>query len=144
MAHPGESRRIIVHSLTHARAALSAAAKLNVPITLASAAGAGCYAGPLWFKALIEAALAERPDVTATAILDCAEEAGSVLAALRAGLKRVRFAGEEAVRARLADIAAAQGAVIEGDAAEDQLDLLDQPDPEAAALAFLARNKAAP
>ncbi len=50
------SRRIIVHSLDHARAALAVAAAVGKPVTLMSAAGAGCYAGPRWFLALVVAA----------------------------------------------------------------------------------------
>jgi len=41
---PAERPRIIVHSLEHADAALAAADALAVPVTLASAAGAGGYA----------------------------------------------------------------------------------------------------
>ena len=108
-----EPRRIIVHSLDHARAALAAAAALGVPVTLASAAGAGGYAGPLWFKALIEIALRDHPGVSAAAVLDCGDEAGTTLGALRAGLKRVRFTGASEVRDRLAAIAAQLGATIE-------------------------------
>ena len=135
------SRRIIVHSLAEARAALAAAAALGVPLTLESAAGAGAYAGPLWFKALIDEAREPYPAVELTAVLDCAEEAGIALAALRAGLKRVRFTGTAAQRERIAEIAETLGASIEGDAAGEALDLLDARDPEAAARAFLARNE---
>jgi fructose-bisphosphate aldolase class II len=137
------SRRIIVHSLDHARAALAAAGALAVPVTLVSAAGAGAYAGPLWFKALIEAARQEHPEVEMSAVLDCAEEAGMALAALRAGLKQVRFSGTASQRARIAAIAASLGAALDGDAADAALDLVDARDPKAAALAFLARNETA-
>jgi len=118
--------RIIVHSLEHARAAVEAAAALGVPLTLASAPGAGGYAGPLWFKALVAAAAAAHPAVRVAAVLDCGDEPGTVLAALREGLKRVRFTGDPALRQRLAAIAAAQGAVLEGDDPVTALDLLDQ------------------
>jgi hypothetical protein len=61
-----------------------------------------------------------------------------VLAALRHGLKRVRFDGPDAVAARLADIAAQRGAAIERGALEPALDLIDRDDPEALCRAFLA------
>jgi hypothetical protein len=133
--------RIIVHSLEQARAAVAAAAELGVGVTLVSAAGAGGYAGPLWFTALVDAARHDHPDAAVTAVLDCADEAGTALAALRAAVKQVRFTGPEPVRSRLAEIAAALGAAIESDPVEDALDLLDQRDPKGAALAFLAGNK---
>jgi hypothetical protein len=137
------SRRVIVHSLEQARAAIDVAASLGVAVTIESAAGAGAYAGPLWFKALIAQAREAHPEVAVTELLDCAEEAGMVLAALRAGLKRVRFTGPEQLRLRLAEIAAAQGARVDGASAEPALDLLAARDPAAALSAFLGGNETA-
>jgi hypothetical protein len=134
-------KRIIVHSLAHVRAALAAARDLRVPVTLASAAGAGGYAGPLWFKSLIAAAHAEFPEAEADALLDCGGEAGTTLAALRHGLKRVRFTGDEAALQPLREIAQELGAEIETGDAPEALDLLNETDPEAAARAYLAAAK---
>ena len=134
-------KRIVVHSLAHARAALAAARALEAPVTLASAAGAGGYAGPLWFKSLIAAARADCPEVDVTAVLDCGSEAGTTLAALRHGFKRVRFTGNEAALAPLREIAHGLGAEIETGDPPDALDLLDETDPEAAARAYLAAAK---
>jgi hypothetical protein len=134
-------KRIIIHSLDHARAALAAAHALKLPVTLASAAGAGGYAGPLWFKSLIEAARAEFPEVDVSAVLDCGGEAGTTLAALRHGIKRVRFTGNEAALASLRDIAQGLGAEIETGPAPEVLDLLSEPDPEAAARAYFASTR---
>jgi hypothetical protein len=142
-APPPKARRIIIHSLDHARAALAAAAAAGVPVTLASAEGAGGYAGPLWFKALVETALSEHPGMAAVCVLDCADEAGTTLGALRAGLKRVRFTGTDEVRQRLAAIAAQLGAEIESGEALPALDLLDASDPLRACHAYLAGNKTA-
>lgn len=134
-------RRIIVHSLDHARAAIDAAATLGVEVTIVSAAGAAGYAGPMWFKALVEAALLDHPDAAVTAILDCGEEPGTVLGALRAGLKHVRFTGPIPTRERLAALAAPLGAIIENDEPTDTLDLLETRDPASLCRAFLAGNK---
>jgi hypothetical protein len=131
-------KRIIVHSLAHARAALAAAHALAVPVTLASAAGAGGYAGPLWFKWLVAAARAEFPEAAATAVLDCGIEPGTTLAALRHGFKHVRFTGNETALEPLREIAQELGAEIETGASPEALDLLSERDPEAAARAFLA------
>ncbi len=131
-------KRIVVHSFAHARAALAAARALKAPVTLVSAEGAGGYAGPLWFKSLIEAARADFPDVDADAVLDCGGEAGTTLAALRHGLKRVRFTGKDAALTPLREIAHELGAEIETGPAPEALDLLSEPDPEAAARAYLA------
>ena len=134
-------KRIIVHSLAHARAALAAARDLQVAVTLASAAGAGGYAGPLWFKSLIAAARAEFPEADVEAFLDCGSEAGTTLAALRHGFKRVRFTGDAAALQPLREIAQELGAEIETGDAPEALDLLDESDPEAAARAYLAAAK---
>ena len=138
-----EPRRIVVHSLDHARAAVAAAAALGVPLTLMSAPGAAGYAGPLWFKALVAEATRDCPDLGVSAVLDCGDEPGTVLAALRAGIKQVRFAGPEAARARLAAIAQELGATIESGEARPALDLLDAGDPARLCIAYLAGNKAA-
>jgi hypothetical protein len=135
------SGRIIVHSLDHARAAVAAAAALGRPVTLVSASSAGAYAGPLWFKAVVEEAAASFPGTAVTAVIDCGAAPGFVLAALRTGFRRVIFTGPDATRARLTEIAAAQGAVIEPRAA-GLLDLLDVCDAEAACRAYLADPRA--
>src|SRR5712691_6976217 len=101
---------IIVHSLAHAVAALSAAAKAARSITLASAPDAGIYAGPGWFGALIAAAREAVPAAQSTALLDCGDDAGAAQAAIRAGIEAVVFTGRADVAARLADIAEQRGA----------------------------------
>ena len=135
------SRRIIVHSLEQACAAVNAAAALDVAITLESAAGAGGYGGALWWKALVAAATRDHTGPPIGAVLDCGDEPGTALGALRAGLKRVRFTGSKAMREKLAQIAAELGAAIEGDSKEAALDLRDARDAARLCRDFLARNK---
>jgi hypothetical protein len=139
------SARIIVHSLEHALAALAAAAALGKPVTVRSAAGAGASAGPRWFVALVAEAARAHPGARYDAVIDCADEPGAVLAALRAGCARVRFTGGAAMRAKLAEIAAASGAELEGEGECPALDLRGRRDPAAACRAFLAdRNASSP
>ena len=133
MSATGPDKEIIIHSLDHALAACAAAAELRLPLTLASARGAALQTGPAWFKAVIEAAMAAHPDVVVTATLDCGDEPGAVMAALRAGLTRLRFDGGDVVRARLAGMGAE---FVE--AATTVLDLLDRRRPDAACRVFLA------
>jgi hypothetical protein len=135
-----DERFIVVHSLGDARAALEAATSLGVAVTLASAPGAGIYAGPGWFKAVIETARDEFPSTAFSSVLDCGDAPGMVLAALRQGLRRVRFTGPGATAARLADIAGQCDAVIERGPLEPALDLLDRSDPGALCRAFLAAS----
>ena len=100
----------IVHSLVHAVAALGAAAEVGRRIILLSAPDAGIYAGPGWFRALVDAAQAAVPTAQFTAILDCGDDAGAVQGAIRAGIEAVVFTGRPDVAERLAAIAAASSA----------------------------------
>src|ERR1700679_2915749 len=97
-------REIIVHSLAHALAAVAAAETLNRPVTLASARGAALQVGPAWFKAVVDQARAAYPEVTVMAILDCGDQPGAVMAALRVGLTHLRFEGPSATHAKLAEM----------------------------------------
>lgn len=130
-------RSIIVHSLEDARAALRAASELGVTLVLRSAPAAGGYAGVAWFERLVAAALAEFPDVHASAVLDCGDAPGHVLAAIRwAGQPdRVRliicFTGSEETAGRLTDIADQAGLRLIR-ASELGLDLRGARDPLAA------------
>ena len=129
--------RIVVHSLTDACAALAAAAALGRDVTLASAAGAGAYAGPGWFKALTDEAMRAVPTAHCDTVLDCGAAPGFALAALQFGLKRVRFTGSDEVGRRLQAIAAQRGAVIETETVP-ALNLRGVRQPEARCRAWLA------
>jgi acyl-CoA reductase-like NAD-dependent aldehyde dehydrogenase len=104
---------IIIHSLGHAVAALKAAAAAGRRVTLASAPHAGGYAGGGWFRGLVDAAREAVPEARFSALLDCGDEPGSVLAALRSQVEGVIFTGREDVARRLADIARQRGARLE-------------------------------
>jgi hypothetical protein len=130
--------RIIVHSLDQARAALAAAAALERKVVLASGPGAGAYAGPAWFKSLVEQAKSAFPGTLAEAALDCGDAAGAALAALRMGFKRVGFSGDARARAALEDMARSLGATIETGGADAALDLRDEKNAEASCRAYLA------
>ncbi len=100
---------IVVHTIAHALGALKAAARAGRPIVLVSAPEAGIYAGPGWFRGLIAAARATAPDARCAAMLDCGEEAGAALAAIRARVEGVVFTGSAEIARRLADIAGQAG-----------------------------------
>lgn len=132
-------KAVIIHSSAHARAALAAAAELGVPVTLASAPAAAAYAGPGWFQEVVIQAQNEFSQVPATALLDCGDKPGHVLAALRMGLTRVRFTGRKAVAGKLAAIAEAYGAELLTGRLE-ALDLRLAANPAAACLAWLENS----
>ncbi len=106
-------KAITVISFAQAEAALAAAAALKLPVTLISAPDAAASVGPGWFDALVALARAEYPDVEVTAILDCGAAPGRALAALRHGLKAIRYDGPSVER--IADIARRSGARLVGE-----------------------------
>jgi len=114
---------IIIHSLAHAVAALSAAAEVGRPVILASAPDAGIYAGPGWFGAVLRAAREAVPAAQFDALLDCGDDSGAVMAAIRAGIPGVVFTGHADVAARLADIAKQAGAGLATERPAAALDL---------------------
>ena len=93
----------------HAVAALEAADVASRGIILLSAPDAGIYAGPGWWRALIEAAREAAPGARAEFILDCGDDAGAAQAAVRAGIEAIVFAGRADVTARLTAIAVNAG-----------------------------------
>jgi hypothetical protein len=116
---------IIIHSLPHAVAALTAAAEAGRRVVLAGAADAGVYAGPSWFREVLRAAHEAVPMAQFDAFLDCGDDAGATLAAIRAGLQAIVFTGRDDVAARLADIAAQAGARLVTERPAATLDLGD-------------------
>jgi hypothetical protein len=98
-----EPPQVVVHNRAQAEAALVAAAELGRAIWLRSAPDAAAYAGVGYLKALGEL-------VGQEIVIDCGDDAGLVLAALRTGCRRVAFAGPAAVSQRLAEMAAQLGA----------------------------------
>jgi len=101
---------IVVHSLAQAIAALRAAAQAGQTVLLVSAPGAGSYVGPGWFGAAIDAAREVVPNAQFSALLDCGDDIGAALAAIRSEIEGVVFTGRSDVAQRLADIACQHGA----------------------------------
>ena len=101
---------VVVHALAQAEAALAAAGPVGV--MLLSAPGAGSFAGPAWFQALVAEAARRRPGVAFAAALDCADAPGAALAALRAGVRIVVLDGACPAFPAVAAAAAELGATL--------------------------------
>ena len=97
---------VVVHGLPHAQQALA----LGRPVTLLSAPGAGCYAGCGWWRALVEAARSSAPGVEAPDVLDCLDQTGRAIEALRHGLRRIVLLPNAPARDDAAERAAGLGA----------------------------------
>jgi hypothetical protein len=100
---------IIIHSLAHAVAALSAAAEAGRPVSLLSARDAGISAGPGWWREVIAAARETVPAAQSTSLLDCGDDAGAAQAAIRAGIEGIIYTGRADIAERLLDIAGQRG-----------------------------------
>ncbi len=137
---PVTARAVIVHNLAHARAALSAAGTLGVPVVLISAAGAAAYAGACYFLEFTGRAMAEHPEAKARTVLDCGTEPGLALGALSAGCPAIRYTGPRASRLKIADIAARSRARVDNSRYR-VLDLLDVEDARTAAYEWLAKRR---
>jgi len=90
---------------------------------LASAPGVGSYVGPGWFGALIVTAREAVPEARFSALLDCGDDVGAALAAIRSEIEGVVFTGRADVARRLADIARQHGVNFVTDRPEAALDL---------------------
>jgi hypothetical protein len=114
---------IVIHSLAQAIAALNVAARAGRAIVLASAPDAGGYVGPGWFGALTAAAREAVPGARFSALLDCGDNVGAALAAIRLEIEGVVFIGRADVAGRLGDIARQHGVRFETDRWATALDL---------------------
>jgi hypothetical protein len=114
---------VVVYSLAQAIAALRACAASARPVLLVSAPDAGSYVGPGWFAALISAAREAVPAARFSGLLDCSDNAGAALAAIRAEVEGVIFTGRSDVARRLADIACQHGVTFESSRPHRALDL---------------------
>ena len=88
---------------------MAVAERVGRPVVLASPPDAGGYAGPGWFGALVTAAREAVPEARFSALLDCGDNVGAALAAIRAEVDGVIFIGRADVGRRLADIAGQHG-----------------------------------
>jgi|tagenome__1003787_1003787.scaffolds.fasta_scaffold20333548_2 hypothetical protein len=105
---------IIIHGIDDLRAALKAAASLNRALTVLSIPGAAGSAGASWFHALIQAGSAEFPQTPLTGVLDCADQPGFALAALRTGCRDLLLLDSGPAWPRVHAIAEASGARLHG------------------------------
>lgn len=103
-------KAIEVESPEQAAAAVKAAAALDRPVLLMSAKHASASAGPAWFAQLVDNAKAPFPDCDVVAMLDCGDSPGHALAALREGLRAIRFDGQ--TFDKIADIAGQYDALL--------------------------------
>jgi DNA-binding transcriptional LysR family regulator len=135
---------ITIHDHAQARAAFAAAQEMGCPLLLLSPPGAAGYLGVSWLAALVSQLRAEYPGVDAATILDCAADAGYVMAAVRQkAADKLIFTGSRESARRLREIAAAAGIEIMREA-PPSLDLDTAPGFEVACRDWLRKDEKAP
>jgi delta 1-pyrroline-5-carboxylate dehydrogenase len=123
ISSPFTAPAIVIHSLDQAVAALRAAVRSGRTVLLASPPESGGYVGPGWFRALVTAAREAVPEAQFAVLLDCGDNVGAALAAIRAEVEGVIFTGRADVARRLADIAGQHGVRFETQRSAAALDL---------------------
>ena len=136
---------IVVYGFDDAVAALEAAAWLGRSVRLKSPFAVSASLGPQVAWSMFRQASAAVPDAEATWVLDCGDDPGTAMAALRAGVPEMQVAVSSEARARLADIAEQRGARIAEDAEDSPiLDLADAEDSVSACRQWLQSVKNSP
>lgn len=103
-------RAVMVCGLDDAMRAGAIAHELGVAIKLFSAPDAVASMGPAWFQGMVRELERAYPDLDVEAVLDCGDAAGYALAALRSGVKFIRYSGNRSVARKIKDIAGSYGA----------------------------------
>ena len=87
------------HTAEQAEAALAAGAP-----SLVTTPGAAAFAGPAYLAEAMAQARKSHPKSRAAAWIDCGDDAGMVLRAIKAGWRHVVFAGRGPAMGRIKDI----------------------------------------
>ena len=127
---------LIAHTAGHMTAAFGAARATGRAVLVRSAEGAAATLGAGVFAAMVEDARQAAPGAEVLAVLDCGTDAGAAMNAIRLGLPAIRLDAAADIMAKIRDMADAAGVVIDESAAP-VLDLLGEPDPAAAAQAWI-------
>ena len=109
-------------------AALRATSEAGAAVMLLSPPAGALSLGAAVFAAMIEDAHAHFPGVDVIAVLDCADQPGAAMNALRHGIKAIRLEGPPDVLSKIKDMAAQLDSNVE-DGDVPTLDLLHTDDP---------------
>jgi hypothetical protein len=100
------------HSHRHATAALSAAAAAGESVTLVTPLGAAGCGGPEFYWEIYRGACTDVPDATSEVVIDCGEDAGTAMRALRCGWRQIVLRADPVTTAKIEDMAAKLGGTV--------------------------------
>ncbi len=117
-------KAITIYRLEHARAALKAAENHKVPVVLLSPLNGAQQMGAEVFQTIVDIAGKIHPQADYASILDCGDEPGLAMNALRLGVKAISMSESNG---KIIDIASQTGAAV-FQRPEEALDLLNYED----------------
>jgi len=120
----------IMFDREHALAVAAVSAETGIPVCLFSPTQGAATLGADVFQAIVAEARDTFPEADISAVLDCGQESGAALGAVRHGIEAISLAVEPEVHRRIADIASQSGTEIVEPVA-DAFDLSRSTDPVA-------------
>ena len=130
----------IVHNLKHALCVAQASMQTQISALLFSPRGAANSLGPEVFSSVIKAANEHYPDAKLIGVLDCADNAGSALGAIRRGAPHISVQLEAPAYEKIIDIAT-QSNVSVRKYPENAIDLAKTDTPDQIVLSHLLEYK---
>jgi fructose/tagatose bisphosphate aldolase len=94
------------------QAILQVVSRVGAPVDLITPEGGACYAGPAYWHAMLILAAKEFPQASYRLLVDCDDEAGTVMKALSCGLKTLLCDTALPSFAALSEMAVQQGAFL--------------------------------
>ena len=116
------------HSLSHVDAALGAAAGSKVSVALVTPPGAAATGGPEIYLEMYRQGHEHFPETETNAVIDCGNDAGIAMRALRCGWRDLVFTGDDDVRQKLQDMLGQLGGTL-GRSRPHTIDLIASSDP---------------
>jgi len=116
------------HSLSHVDAALGAAAGSKIGVALVTPPGAAATGGPEIYLEMYRQGHAHFPETKTNVVIDCGDDAGIAMRALRCGWRDLVFTGDDDVRQKLQDMSDQFGGTL-GRSRPHTIDLITSSDP---------------
>jgi len=130
----------IVHDREHALAVAAASAETGTPVRVFSPPHGAATLGADVFQAIVAEAHETFPEADISAVLDCGDEPGTALGAIRRGVEAVSLAVQPEARQRIVDIALQSGTeVVERHA--EALDLAHAAEPTADIRRWISKGR---
>jgi hypothetical protein len=105
-------RPVIIHDIVDARVVCSAAIGFGNQVTMWTASGALFYLGPAWIIEIWRHVRREFPELIINTVIDCGNDPGNALSAIRSGAEGVALNAKPSVKKKIRQIASARNVMI--------------------------------